>query len=107
MREIPPQFCVDFRRSGTKPVLLMGCEPTALMLIILISVFVFFAFQSKIYGGLFAAAFFFLCRFGLQSLAQKDPMYIRVYLRALRYKRGFWTAKPSPYGVDRIKKGGF
>jgi len=98
MREIPPQFCVDFRRSATKHVLLMGCEPTALMLVILLSIFVFLSFQSKLYGGLGGATLFLICRYGLQSLAQKDPMYLQIYVRALRFKRGFWTAKPSPYG---------
>jgi type IV secretory pathway TrbD component len=101
--EIPAQYCADIRRSANKPLLLMGCDPLAIIAVGMLSLFVAFSVTPMRYGIGGALAVFFVGRQLLHTLAKKDPFLLRVYQSNRRYARGFWTAQSSTYGLSPKK----
>jgi len=98
--EVPPQYLVDIRKSANQPLLWFGCEPTAFIALAMVAGGILFSLWGKdrIMLAIFVAAlFFFVCFKVLQMYGEKDPIYLTVYLKNLKYKHGFWTAKPSHY----------
>jgi type IV secretory pathway TrbD component len=71
---------------------LVGCEPTALMLALVLCIIVGYSVPT-VYGIGGAIFLFFLLRHLLQEMAQKDPHLIAVHHESQRYRQGFWTAK--------------
>jgi hypothetical protein len=43
--EIPAHFCAKFRQSANRPHLLIGCEPTAIALALIVSVIIGYSFR--------------------------------------------------------------
>ena len=92
--QIPAQFCARIRQSANRPQLLVGCEPTALMLALVLCIIVGYSVPTW-YGIGGAILLFFVLRQLLQEMAQKDPHLIAVHHESQRYRQDFWTAKPS------------
>ena len=90
--QIPAQFCAPIRQSANRPHLLVGCEPTALMLALVLCIIVGYSVPT-VYGIGGAIFLFFLLLHLLQEMAQKDPHLIAVHHESQRYRQGFWTAK--------------
>ena len=91
---IPPQFCAPYRPSGNRPHLLVGCEPTAVMLTLVLCIVI--AYSIPNFFGIGGAIILFLfLRQVLQEMAKKDPHLIAVHHESQRYRQGFWTAKPN------------
>ena len=90
--QIPAQFCAPIRQSANRPHLLVGCEPTALMLALVLCIIVGYSVPTM-YGIGGAIPLFFVLRHVLQEMAQKDPHLIAVHHESQRYRQGFWTAK--------------
>jgi type IV secretory pathway TrbD component len=90
--QVPAQFCAPIRQSANRPHLLVGCEPTALMLALVLCIVVGYSVPTA-YGIGGAIFLFFLLRHLLQEMAQKDPHLIAVHHESQRYRQGFWTAK--------------
>jgi type IV secretory pathway TrbD component len=90
--QVPAQFCAPIRQSANRPHLLVGCEPTALMLALVLCIVVGYSVPT-VYGIGGAIFLFFLLRHLLQEMAQKDPHLIAVHHESQRYRQGFWTAK--------------
>ena len=92
--QISAQFCARIRQSANRPHLLVGCEPTALMLALVLCIIVGYSVPTW-YGIGGAILLFFVLRQLLQEMAQKDPHLIAVHHESQRYRQDFWTAKPS------------
>jgi type IV secretory pathway TrbD component len=90
--EIPAQFRAKFRESANRPHLLMGCEPTAIATVFVLSVIVAFSVPTFKGVGL-AIALFFVLRYGLRTLAAEDPKLIGIHHHSQRYAQRFWTAR--------------
>ena len=90
--QIPAQFCAPIRQSANRPHLLVGCEPTALMLALVLCIIVGYSVPTM-YGIGGAILLFFVLRHVLQEMAQKDPHLIAVHHERQRYRQGFWPAK--------------
>jgi type IV secretory pathway TrbD component len=90
--QVPAQFCAPIRQSANRPHLLVGCEPTALMLALVLCIIVGYSVPT-VYGIGGAIFLFFLLRHLLQEMAQKDPHLIAVHHESQRYRQRFWTAK--------------
>ena len=90
--QVPAQFCASIRQSANRPHLLVGCEPTAIMLALVLCIIVGYSVPT-LYGIGSAILLFFLLRHLLQEMAQKDPHLIAVHHESQRYRQGFWTAK--------------
>ncbi len=89
--EIPAQFCAPIRQSANRPHLLVGCEPTAIMLALVLCIIIGYSVPT-VYGIGGAIVLFFFLRHLLQEMAQKDPNLIAVHKESQRYQQGFWTA---------------
>src|ERR1700722_12020034 len=86
--QIPAQFCARIRQSANRPHLLVGCEPTALMLALVLCIIVGYSVPTW-YGIGGAILLFFVLRQLLQEMAQKDPHLIAVHHESQRYRRIF------------------
>jgi type IV secretory pathway TrbD component len=89
--EIPAQFCAPIRQSANRPHLLVGCEPTAIMLALALCIITGYSVPTM-YGIGGAIFLFVFLRHILQEMAQKDPHLIAVHRESQRYRQGFWTA---------------
>jgi type IV secretory pathway TrbD component len=100
--EIPAQFCAKFRQSANRPHLLMGCEPTAIALALIVSVIIGYSAPTLIGIGSAVALFLFL-RHVLRQMAVEDPMLISIHHSSQRYRQKVWTAKPTRHAVWRAR----
>lgn len=92
MLEIPEQFCTPFRASANRPHLILGCEPTALMMAAVLSIIIVFSAPNR-YGIPFSVLLFIALRHLLRYMASEDPILISVHHESQRYNKGFWTAR--------------
>jgi type IV secretory pathway TrbD component len=90
---IPEKYCSPFRPSANRPHLLLGCEPTPLLLAFVVALLIGWSFMTWWGVGLAALLFFFL-RMLLREMAKADPYLTTVHAEAQRYNQNFWTAKP-------------
>jgi type IV secretory pathway TrbD component len=68
--QIPAQFCARIRQSANRPHLLVGCEPTALMLALVLCIIVGYSVPTW-YGVGGAILLFFVLRQLLQEMGAK------------------------------------
>lgn len=91
--DVPTNFCARFHESSNRPHLILGCEPTAIMLVFALSIVIVFSVPNR-YGIGFSIGLFVFLRKMLQEMAKDDPRLITVHHNSQRYNAGFWTAKP-------------
>ncbi len=84
---IPAQFCAPISQSANRPHLLVGCEPTAIMLALVLSIVIGYSVPT-LYGVGGAILLFLLLRQVPQEIGQKDPHLIAVHHESQRYRQG-------------------
>jgi type IV secretory pathway TrbD component len=90
--QIPAPLCAPIRQSANRPHLLVGCEPTAIMLALVLCIVIGYSVPT-LYGIGGAIVLFLGLRQILQEMANKDPHLIAIHHESQRYRQGFWTAK--------------
>lgn len=83
------------RTVGTRPNLFLGGDREVVLGSILVAGMTAFALNPWFFacGVLFSAAVIGLAN----VLAQRDPLYVRIYLRAARRYKRHYPARPTPY----------
>ena len=90
--QIPEIYCAPFHESSNRPHLMLGCEPTALAAVFVVSLILGFSIPT--WWGIGGSVFLFLfLRQVLREMAKEDPHLISVHHESQRYNQGFWTAK--------------
>ena len=91
--EINEAYCAPFHESSNRPHLLLGCEPTAIAAVFVISIILGYSMPTK-WGIGGAVLLFLFLREVLRQMAKEDPYLLKVHHESQRYNQGFWTAKP-------------
>ena len=92
--EIDIRYCAEFHESANRPHLLVGCEPTPIVLAFVIAVVL--GYSAPTWWGISGSALLFLfLREVLRGMAKEDPIFMGIHFESQRYNQGAWTAKPK------------
>ncbi len=90
--ETPDLYSAHFHESSNRPHLMLGCEPTALALVLVLSTVI--GYSVPAWWGIEGAIFLFLfLRQVLRAMAKEDARMLSLHSESQRYNQGFWTAK--------------